>query len=51
MDSDISLDLEIIIIINLLGLVPAGYLTAPDNGPEAGCGLVQVKVSVDALCH
>jgi hypothetical protein len=23
----------IIIIIHLLGLAPAGYLTAPDNGP------------------
>jgi hypothetical protein len=23
-----------IIIIHLLGLVPAGYLAAPDNGPE-----------------
>jgi hypothetical protein len=30
----------IIIIIHLLGLAPAGYLTAPDNGPEGrlwGC--------------
>jgi hypothetical protein len=24
----------LIIIIHLLGLAPAGYLTAPDNGPE-----------------
>jgi hypothetical protein len=23
-----------IIIIHLLGVAPAGYLTAPDNGPE-----------------
>jgi hypothetical protein len=42
---------EVIIIIHLLGLAPAGYLTAPDNGPWAGCGIVQVKASVDALCH
>jgi hypothetical protein len=40
-----------IIIIHLLGLAPAGYLTAPDNGPKACCGDVQVKASVDALCH
>jgi hypothetical protein len=26
--------LPIIIIIHLLGLAPAGYLAAPDNGPE-----------------
>jgi hypothetical protein len=25
---------ELIIIIHLLGLAPAGYLAAPDNGPE-----------------
>jgi hypothetical protein len=28
------LTVMIIIIIHLLGLAPAGYLTAPDNGPE-----------------
>jgi hypothetical protein len=27
-------DHTIIIIIHLLGLAPAGYLAAPDNGPE-----------------
>jgi hypothetical protein len=31
---------QIIIIIHLLGLAPAGYLAAPDNGPRAGCGVV-----------
>jgi hypothetical protein len=44
-------DSVIYIYIYLLGLAPAGYLAAPDNGPWAGCGLVQVKASVDALCH
>jgi hypothetical protein len=27
---------DIIIIIHLLGLAPAGYLAAPDSGREAG---------------
>jgi hypothetical protein len=35
-------------LIHLLGLAPAGYLTAPDNGPEACCGDAQVKASADA---
>jgi hypothetical protein len=26
---------SVIIIIHLLGLAPAGYVTAPDNGPRA----------------
>jgi hypothetical protein len=39
------------IMTHLLGLAPAGYLTAPDNGPWAGCGLVQVKATVVALCN
>jgi hypothetical protein len=26
---------KVIIIIHLLGLAPAGYMTTPDNGPEA----------------
>jgi hypothetical protein len=43
--------IEVVIIIHLLGLAPAGYLTAPHNGASAGCGVVQVKASVDALCH
>jgi hypothetical protein len=42
---------EIIIIIHLLGLAPAGYLTAPDNGPRAVCEVVQVNATVVALCH
>jgi hypothetical protein len=40
-----------IIIIHLLGLAPAGYLTAPDNGPRAGCEVVLVNATVVALCH
>jgi hypothetical protein len=43
------------IIIHLLGLAPAGYLAAPDNGPKAGCGVVHAKypfgVTVVTLCH
>jgi hypothetical protein len=41
----------IIIIIHLLGLAPAGYLTAPNNGPRAGCVVVLVNATVVALCH
>jgi hypothetical protein len=49
-------EIIIIIIIHLLGLAPAGYLTAPDNGPEGrlGGGAGQVPVfgeSVYSLCH
>jgi hypothetical protein len=46
---------EIIIIIHLLGLAPAGYLAAPDSGPRAGCGVVHAKYAfgetVVSLCH
>jgi hypothetical protein len=42
---------KIIVIIHLLGLAPAGYLTAPDNGPRAGCGVVLVNATVVTLCH
>jgi hypothetical protein len=34
---------EGLIILHLLGLAPAGYLAAPDNGHEAGCAVVHVK--------
>jgi hypothetical protein len=45
----------IIIIIHLLGLAPAGYLAAPDNGPRGPLRVVHAKYlsgeSVDSLCH
>jgi hypothetical protein len=49
-------DIEIIIIIiHLLGLAPAGYLTTPDNGPEGrlrgGASQVPNRETVVSLCH
>jgi hypothetical protein len=43
-----------IIIIHLLGLAPAGYLTAPDNGPEGRLRFCAGQVPnepVSSLCH
>jgi hypothetical protein len=41
-----------ILIIHLLGLAPAGYLTTPDKARRAYCGVVLVKCEpVSSLCH
>jgi uncharacterized protein YpmS len=43
----------IILIIHLLGLAPAGYLAAPDNGPEGryARGVQTTAQTVVTLCH
>jgi hypothetical protein len=48
----VPVDGQVIIIIHLLGLAPAGYLAAPDNGPEGRLcgGACQVPIRSDG-CH
>jgi hypothetical protein len=45
----------VIIVIHLLGLARAGYLAAPDSGPEGHytgeCSQVPKEVTVVTLCH
>jgi hypothetical protein len=46
---------DVIIIIDLLGLAPAGYLAAPDSGPEGHYARERqpsaLGVTVVTLCH